>query len=46
MSETLWQQQITQYTDLKQFKSKPPTADKVMTTEILRATAASRPKLG
>ncbi|NGO11598.1 ABC transporter substrate-binding protein [Streptomyces sp. HC44] len=46
MSEAVWQQQITQYTDLKQFKSKPPTADKVMTTDILRATATSRPKLG
>ncbi|MFS7877459.1 MULTISPECIES: ABC transporter substrate-binding protein [Streptomyces violaceusniger group] len=46
MSRDVWQQQISQYTRLKQFTSKPPTVDKVMTTDVLRATAASRPKLG
>jgi NitT/TauT family transport system substrate-binding protein len=46
MSEAVWQQQIDQYEQLKQFKSKAPTAQQIMTADILRATASSRPKLG
>ena len=46
MDPAIWQEQITMWSDLGQFSKRTPTVDEVMTTQILDATADSRPKLG
>jgi NitT/TauT family transport system substrate-binding protein len=42
----IWQSQIDLYSALGQFSAGAPKLDAVITTSILEATAASRPKLG
>ena len=46
MDPAVWQDQIDQHADLKQFTKRVPKVDEVMTLDILNATAAGRPKLG
>lgn len=46
MKRENWETQIKTYADLGQFKNDVPTVDDVMTTSILEATAADRPKVG
>jgi NitT/TauT family transport system substrate-binding protein len=42
----VWQEQITLYDELKQFTAGAPKLDDVITTSILDATKAARPKVG
>lgn len=42
----VWQRQIDLYDSLQQFSAGKPALEKVMTTEILEATADSRSKIG
>jgi NitT/TauT family transport system substrate-binding protein len=42
MDRTVWQDQIQQYADLKQFAKRVPGVDEVMTMEILNATREYR----
>jgi NitT/TauT family transport system substrate-binding protein len=44
MDPAIWKDQITTYSDLKQFTAKTPKVDDVMTLDILKATAAARMK--
>lgn len=46
MKQENWEAQIKTYADLGQFKNDVPKVDDVMTTAILEATAADRPKVG
>jgi NitT/TauT family transport system substrate-binding protein len=46
MDASVWQDQISLYAELGQFTKRVPKLDEVMTLEILKATADSRPKLG
>ena len=42
----VWQAQIDQYDELKQFPAGKPKLDQVMTTKILEMTENDRPKIG
>jgi len=42
----IWQEQIALYDELKQFSAGAPKLDDVITTSILDATKAARPKVG
>ncbi len=42
----VWAEQIKMYDDLKQFSAGPPKLEDVITTKILDATKANRPKIG
>lgn len=42
----VWQDQITLYTELDQFSAGAPKLDQVVTSAILEATKATRPKVG
>ena len=46
MDPAVWQQQISLYSQLGQFAKRTPAVDEVMTLDILKATADSRPKIG
>ncbi len=46
MDASVWQDQIALYAELGQFTKRVPKLDEVMTLDILKATADSRPKLG
>jgi NitT/TauT family transport system substrate-binding protein len=46
MDASVWQDQISLYAELGQFTKRVPKLDEVMTLDILKATADSRPKLG
>ena len=46
MDPVIWQEQITMWSNLGQFSKRTPSVDEVMTTQILEATADTRPKLG
>jgi NitT/TauT family transport system substrate-binding protein len=46
MDAGVWQDQISLYAELGQFTKRVPKLDEVMTLEILKATADSRPRLG
>ena len=46
MDAGVWQEQIELHADLKQFTKRVPKVDEVMTLEVLKATEASRPRLG
>jgi len=46
MDPMIWQEQITLWSSLGQFSKRTPSVDEVMTTQILDATADTRPKLG
>jgi NitT/TauT family transport system substrate-binding protein len=42
----VWEAQIDQYDELKQFQAGKPKLDQVMTTKILDMTENDRPKIG
>ena len=44
MDPAVWQSQIDLYAELGQFTKRTPKLDEVMTLDILKATADSRPK--
>ena len=46
MDPAVWQDQIDLYAQLGQFSKRTPKLDEVMTLDILKASAAGRPKLG
>lgn len=46
MEAAVWQEQIDLYASLGQFTKRTPKVDEVMSLEILKATAGSRPKIG
>ena len=46
MDPAVWQDQIALYAELGQFSKRTPKLDEVMTLDILKASAAGRPKLG
>jgi NitT/TauT family transport system substrate-binding protein len=46
MDPAVWQDQISLYSQLGQFTKRTPTVDEVMTLDILKATADTRPKIG
>ncbi len=46
MEASVWQDQIDLYASLGQFSKRTPKVDEVMTLDILKATAAARPKIG
>ncbi len=46
MDPAVWQDQIALYAELGQFTKRVPKLEEVMTLDILRATADSRPKIG
>jgi NitT/TauT family transport system substrate-binding protein len=46
MDAAVWQEQISLYAELGQFTKRVPKLDEVMTLDILKATADSRPRLG
>jgi NitT/TauT family transport system substrate-binding protein len=46
MEPAVWQDQISLYAELGQFSKRVPKVDEVITLDILRATADSRPKIG
>jgi NitT/TauT family transport system substrate-binding protein len=46
MDASVWQDQLSLYAELGQFTKRVPRLDEVMTLDILKATADSRPKLG
>jgi NitT/TauT family transport system substrate-binding protein len=46
MEPAVWQDQISLYADLGQFSKRVPKLEEVMTLDILKATADSRPKIG
>ena len=46
MEANVWQDQIDLYASLGQFTKRTPKVDEVMTLDVLKATAAGRPKLG
>ena len=46
MHPAVWEDQIDLYAQLGQFSKRTPKLDEVMTLDILKASAAGRPKLG
>jgi NitT/TauT family transport system substrate-binding protein len=46
MEASVWQDQISLYAELGQFSKRVPKLEEVMTLDILKATADSRPKIG
>jgi NitT/TauT family transport system substrate-binding protein len=46
MEPAVWQEQINLYAELGQFSKRVPKVDEVITLDILKATADSRPKIG
>jgi NitT/TauT family transport system substrate-binding protein len=46
MEPSVWQDQIGLYADLGQFSKRVPKLEEVMTLDVLKATADSRPKIG
>jgi NitT/TauT family transport system substrate-binding protein len=46
MDPAVWQEQIDLHAELKQFSKRVPKVDEVITLDILKATEATRPKLG
>jgi NitT/TauT family transport system substrate-binding protein len=46
MEPAVWQDQISLYAELGQFSKRVPKVDEVITLDILKATADSRPKIG
>lgn len=46
MDPAVWQEQIDLYASLGQFSKRTPKLEEVMTLDILKATAAGRPKIG
>lgn len=46
MDPKVWQEQIDLYAALGQFSKRTPKLEEVMTLDILKATAAGRPKIG
>jgi NitT/TauT family transport system substrate-binding protein len=46
MDASVWQDQISLYAELGQFTKRVPKLEEVMTLDILKATADTRPKLG
>ncbi len=46
MDPSVWQDQISLYAELGQFSKRVPKLEEVMTLDILKATADSRPKIG
>jgi NitT/TauT family transport system substrate-binding protein len=46
MEPAVWQDQISLYAELGQFSKRVPKLEEVMTLEILKMTADSRPKIG
>src|SRR6266853_1531556 len=46
MDPAVWQDQISLYAELGQFSKRVPKLEEVMTLDILKATAAGRPKIG
>ena len=46
MDPAVWQDQISLYAELGQFSKRVPKLEEVMTLDILKATADSRPKIG
>jgi NitT/TauT family transport system substrate-binding protein len=46
MDPAVWQDQINLYAELGQFSKRVPKLEEVMTLDILKATADSRPKIG
>jgi NitT/TauT family transport system substrate-binding protein len=46
MDADVWQDQINLYASLGQFTKRTPKLDEVMTLDILKATADSRPRIG
>lgn len=46
MDPAVWQEQIDLYAALGQFSKRTPKLEDVMTLDILKATAAGRPKIG
>ncbi len=46
MDPAIWQEQISLYAELGQFSKRVPKLEEVMTLDILKMTADSRPKIG
>jgi NitT/TauT family transport system substrate-binding protein len=46
MEPDVWKDQINLYASLNQFTKRTPKLDEVMTLDILKATADSRPRIG
>ena len=46
MDPAVWQEQIDLYAELGQFSKRTPKLEEVMTLDILKMTADSRPKIG
>ena len=46
MDPAVWQDQINLYAELGQFSKRTPKLEEVMTLDILKMTADSRPKVG
>ena len=46
MDSTVWQQQIDLYAALGQFTKRTPKLSEVMTLDVLRMTADTRPRIG
>jgi NitT/TauT family transport system substrate-binding protein len=46
MDPAIWQDQINTYAELGQFSKRTPKLEEVMTLDILKMTADSRPKIG
>ena len=46
MDPAIWQDQISLYAELGQFSKRVPKLEEVMTLDILKMTADSRPKIG
>ena len=46
MDPAVWQEQISLYAELGQFSKRVPKLEEVMTLDILKMTADSRPKIG
>jgi len=46
MAADVWQDQINLYASLGQFTKRTPKLEEVMTLDILKATADSRPQIG
>jgi NitT/TauT family transport system substrate-binding protein len=46
MDPAVWQEQIALYAQLNQFSKRVPKLEEVITMEVLKATAESRPRIG
>jgi NitT/TauT family transport system substrate-binding protein len=46
MDPTVWQEQIDLYAQLNQFSKRVPKLEEVITMDVLKATAESRPRIG